>query len=137
MNIPDLFDKLAKLLVLQHGSQTYSNQLILSSGGQILAVRAEADASDVEITSMVDVLILKDTNLLARINFVDLGRSIASSGNISAVGAEPHAANNTLVLQGMNKLHINHARHRAVEDDPPVVSDLLEILLNPLWVKVA
>jgi hypothetical protein len=52
----------------------------------------------------------------------DLGRAVATSGNITAVKTEAHAADNTLVGQVMNQIDVEDAPCPWVEDGVPVVA---------------
>ncbi len=51
--------------------------------------------------------------------------------------AEPHAADNALVLEGVNQVHIQNSWHGLVEDGPPVVPDLLDVARQALRVEIA
>lgn len=52
---------------------TYANDLVLSTGGQVPAVRTEADASDVKVTILVGSVVGQMADLLTRDNVEDLG----------------------------------------------------------------
>ncbi len=106
---------------------TYANELVLRSGSQILAVRAKAHASNVEIAIEINIFVLKNADLLARLDIVDLSRSIASSRHVLAIGAKSHAANNTLMLQRVNQVDIEKTRNVLVENRPPVILHLLDM----------
>ena len=116
---------------------TYSDKLILGSSGKILAIRAEADASDVKVSGKVDVLILQDAELLASLHIVDLSRTVAAGGNVLAIHAEPHAANNALMLESMDQLNIQYPGNSCVEDDPPIILHLLDMIWEAVRIKFA
>lgn len=119
------------------GNVPDTDQLVFGSGSQILAVGAEADASDIEITVQINVLVLQNANLLSRSDIVDLSRSVAPGRNILAVGAEPNTADDAFVLQGVDKVDVEDARDSLIEDDPPIILHLLNMVREALWVQVA
>lgn len=85
---------------------TYPDELVLSSSGQVLSIGAEADASDVKISSKIDVLVLQNAELLASLHIINLSGTVAAGGNVLAIHAEPHAANNTFMLESMDQLDV-------------------------------
>ena len=119
------------------GDIPYSDQLVLGTGGQVLAIGAEAHAADIQIAVQINAIILEDAELLAGLDVVNLGRPIATSCDILAVGAEANAADHTLVLKRVNKFHIQHLGNILVEDDPPIILDLLGVVWKTLGVQVA
>lgn len=100
---------------------TYPNQLIISSSGEILAIRAEADGSNVNIASDTRRLILQSTNLVTSVDVIDLSRMVAPGGDVLAVVAEANAADNAVVLQRVRKVDIKQGLNVLVEGDGPVV----------------
>ena len=79
------------------GTETYSDLLIFGTCGQVLAIRAEADAADIQIAVLVDVLILKCRHILASSDVENLSRTVATSGQVLAVTTETNAANHAIV----------------------------------------
>ena len=51
-------------------------------------------------------------------------RSVAAGRDIFPVMAEPDAANDALVLKGVDEIHVQNPGHGLVEDGPPVVPRL-------------
>lgn len=58
--------------------------------------------------------------MFAGLNVEDLGGSIASGRDIPPVLAEPNAANDTLVLKIVNKIHIKDTRNPRIENREPI-----------------
>jgi hypothetical protein len=114
-----------------------SDELVLGTSGQVLAVGAEAHAANVEVTADVHVLILQHADLVAGLDVVDLGRSVAARGHVFAVVAEADAADDALVNQRVDELNIQHARNVLVEDGEPVVARLLGVGRKAVRVQVA
>lgn len=94
--------------------------LIFGAGREVLAVRAEADAANVEIAILIDVLILQRRHLLARLHVVDLRRAVAARGQVLAIAAEANAADHAVMSQVMHQVHIQHALHFGVEHCEPI-----------------
>lgn len=114
----------------------YSNQLVFSASGQILAIGAKADTPDIQVATGVCAVVLQDTDLFSSDNIIDLGGLVASRRDILAIHTEANAAHYTLVGQGVNKVHVKHARNNGVEDDEPIVPSLLVLSRQSLDVKV-
>jgi hypothetical protein len=104
---------------------TYSDQFIFCASCKVSSIRAEADASDVQITDGVDRLILEDADFLSSHDIKNLCRSVAAGGYIFSVVAEADAAHNTLVLKSVDKINIKYAGYLRVEDSKPVRLDFL------------
>lgn len=101
------------------------DQLVLGAGGEVLAVGTEADASDVQVAASVGIIVLQHTDLVSRDDVVDLGRLVAPSRDVLAIHAEANAADDALVRQGVDQVHIEHAWNSRVEDDEPIIPCLL------------
>lgn len=122
---------------LWQGYETYSNHLVLSSSGKILAIRTEANASDVQVTASVGVIVLQYADLLSSDNVVYLSRLVTSCCNIFPIHAESHAADNALMRQSVNKVYIEETRDGRVEHDEPIVPSFLVLSRKPLDIEVA
>lgn len=62
------------LILIYIGRVTYSDQLVFGTSSQVAAVRAEADASNVEIRSHVgSAVVFQDAHLLASLDIENLG----------------------------------------------------------------
>jgi hypothetical protein len=124
-DIPNL-TKLA-LAFLKSNTKTYSDQVVLCTCSQVSAVWAEAHAPDIEISGLVDCVVLEDADLLSSSDVEDLGWAVAASSNILAVSAESHTAHDALVLKGVDEIHVQSARNGWVENGKPVRLDLLAV----------
>ena len=51
--------------------------------------------------------------------------------------AEPHAADNALVLEGVHQVHVQNSWDSLVKNGPPVVPDLLNVARQALRVEIA
>lgn len=116
---------------------TYSDQLVLRSRSEVLAIRAEANAPDIQVAARVGTVVLQDTDLLSRDDVVDLSRLVATGRHVLAVHAESDAADNAFVGQSMDQVHVQNARYRRVEDHKPIVSSLLVLRRKTLDIKVS
>ena len=115
----------------------YPNQLVLGTSSEVLAIRTEAHAPDVEVAADVDRVVLKNAISLAAVDVEDLGRPVAARRHVLAVVAEAHTAHNTLVREGVNQVHIQHPRDLLVEDAEPVVARLLRVGWEAVRVEIA
>ena len=80
---------------------------------------------------------MEDAKFLSRADFVDLGGPVAAGSDVFSVGTEANAADDTLVLQGVDQVHIQAAGYGLVEDDPPVVLHFPGVGGHALGIKVA
>jgi hypothetical protein len=110
----------------QKTSHPYANHLVLGTSRQVLPVRAEADAADVEIAADISRVVLQDAELLARVYVVNLGRAVATSSHKFAVCTESHTANHAFVLECMCQIDVQYARDVLIEDGKPILTRLLE-----------
>lgn len=113
-----------------------TNEFVFGTGGEVLAVGAEADTPDIQIAGNVGVLVLQHAHLLAGVDIVDLRRSVTSSCHVFAVMAETDAAHDALVFESVHKVHIQHARDLLVEDDKPVVACLLDMRRQTVRIEI-
>jgi hypothetical protein len=113
-----------------------ADQLVLSTSGKVLAIWAEADTSDVQVSSSVCGIVLKDADLLSSDNIEDLSGSIATSGNILAIVAEANAADDTLVLQSVVQIDVKDSWNLRVEDGEPIRLNLLLVVWKALEVQL-
>lgn len=112
---------------------TYSNHLILSTSSEIAAIRTEANAANVQIGTTHWVhgsVVLQNANLFTTRNIVNLSRPVATSGNIFAVMAESHTANNAIVCERVDQIDIENSRDLWVKNSVPVGSVLLIVRGN-------
>lgn len=116
------------------GDVPHSDQFILCTGGKVLPIRAEADATDVQVTHGFDGVILEHADFLSSVDVEDLSGSVATGGDILSVVAEADTADYALVLQGVEEVHVENAWHAGVEDGEPVVGDLLLVRWQALKV---
>lgn len=113
-----------------------TNDLVLGTGGQVPAIRAEAYAPDVEIAVFRKAAILEMRNRVSRLNIEDLGRTIATGCNITTVKTEAHAADDTLVRQVVDEVDVEDAPCPRIEDGVPVVAFPLVLSRQLLDVQV-
>ena len=106
---------------------TNANNLVFSTSGQVLAIRAEADASDVEVTILRQAGVLQMLDLLATLDIEDLSRTVATSGNKSSITAETNTADYTLMGQVVDELDVQSATNAWVENSIPVFTLALEV----------
>lgn len=117
---------------------TYSDELVLGTGGQVAAVGAEADAADVEIgRHVLSGVVLEDADLFASLDIKDLSRAVAAGGDVLAVVAEADAADDALVGEGVDEVDIEDALDLGVEDGVPVIAGLLVVGGDSVNLEVA
>ena len=141
--IPREIERVYILLVAREGVPDCSllnipdtNELVFGTGGEVLAVRAEANTPYIQISRNIGVLILQHAHLFASVDIVDLRRSVAPSCHVFAVMAETNAAHDALVVKGVHEVDIQHARDLLVEDDKPVVACLLHMRRQTVRIEV-
>lgn len=115
---------------------TYPNDLVFSTGGEISAIRAEANATNIQIAILAGVTILQVADLLSGINVKDLSTTIATRGNIAAIMAEADAAHDTLMSKIVHKVYIKPTSFAGIENGVPVFSLTLEMRWKLLWIEV-
>lgn len=115
---------------------TYSNQLVLGSSSKVPPVRTEAHAADVQVAHRIDRLVLENGNLESGLDIENLGRTVASGRDKFSVVTEPDTADDTLVLQGVEKVDIEHARDLGVEDGEPISFDLFLMCWETLQIQL-
>ena len=121
---------------LARGNVPNADQLVLSACRKILAVRAEADTSDVQVSSSVGGVVLKNADLLSSVDIENLSGSVAASGDILAIVAEANAADYTLVLQSVEEINVKNPWNLRVEDGEPIRLDLLLVIREALEVQL-
>lgn len=99
---------------------TYPNLFILGTSGKVLAIRAEADAANVQIAILIDSVILESGHVLTSGHVEDLSRAVATSRQILAVATETNATDNAIVVQVVNQLNIQYTLYLRVEDCIPI-----------------
>lgn len=113
-----------------------TDQFVFGTSGKVLAIGAEADASDVQVAASVGVIVLQHADLVSRDDVIDLSRLIAPSRDVLAIHAEANTADNALVGQGVDQVHIEHAWNSRVEDDEPIIPCLLVLRGEALDIEV-
>jgi hypothetical protein len=106
---------------------TNANNLVFSTGGQVLTIRAEADTSDVKVAILRQAGILQMLDLLTTLDIEDLSRTVATSGNESSITAETNTADYTLVGQVVDELNIQSATNTGVKNSVPIFTLALEV----------
>lgn len=100
--------------------KTYSNLLIFCTSCKIPTVRAEADATNIQVPFLVNRFVLESGNQLTTRHVENLCGVVATSGNIIAIRAESHATNNTVVVEMVNQVDIEDTRNIGVEHGEPI-----------------
>jgi hypothetical protein len=93
---------------------------ILGTSGEVFPVRTEANATDVEITILINRLILKSSYVLTSGHVEDLSRSVTSCSNVFAIPTESHAADNTVVQQVVDELNVQDPLDFGIKDCVPI-----------------
>jgi hypothetical protein len=94
--------------------------LVLCTGGEVFAVRTEADTPDIQVSVFVDGFILKGRDVQASGHIKDLGGSIATGSHVFSVPAKSHAADNTVMHQMVDELYVQDSLDFRIEDGVPV-----------------
>lgn len=121
---------------LARGNVPDADQLVLGTCREVLAVGAEADTADVQVASSVGGIVLENADLLSSVDIEDLGRSVAASGDVLAIVAEAHAADDALVLQSVEQINVKNPWNLRVEDGEPIRLDLLLVVWEALEVQL-
>ena len=100
--------------------ETYSDQFVFRSCGEVPSIGAEADTANVEIAVLVNALVLEEGHLLAGLHVKDLGRAVASCSHIFSVSAEPHTAHDTIMHQVVDKVNVKASFNGRIEDREPI-----------------
>jgi hypothetical protein len=105
---------------------TYANDLIFGAGSQEFAVRAEADASDVQVSVLVGGGVGQVADLLTSLDVENLCRPVAASGDIVTIRTEADTAHHTLVHEVVDQLNVQPAHDARVEYRVPVLAGTLQ-----------
>ncbi|KAI6767872.1 hypothetical protein HG530_005881 [Fusarium avenaceum] len=117
---------------------TYSNQLVFGTRGEVAAIRTETNAANVEIGAHIrGVVIFKHANLFTGLNIENLSGSVAASCNVFAVMTESNTANDTFVVERVDKVDIKDSLHLRIEDGVPILASLLVVGSHSINLKVA
>lgn len=81
-------------------------------------------------------MILQGEDLLTRLDVKDLRRAVAAGGNVLAVMAESHAADDTLVGERVDQVDVKNALNLGVEDGVPVIASLLVVRSNRINLEI-
>jgi hypothetical protein len=107
---------------------TYPDDLVLSTGCEVLPVRTEANTPDVQITILGKASVLKMRDRVTSLDIENLGRAVATSRNPPTIQTEAYTANHALMWQVMDQVDIKHAPGARVEDSKPIAALLLQVL---------
>lgn len=105
----------------------HANDLVLGTGRKEAAIRTEAHTSYVKVALGAGAVILQMAHLLAGVDIEDLSGAVAASRDKATVLAEANAADDALMGQVMNQIHIESAADVGVEDGMPVIALALEV----------
>lgn len=125
------------VLDLAGGDIPDTDDLVLGTSGQVLAVGAETHAPDVEITILRKAAVLEMCDWVSGIDIEDLGRAIATSCNIATVKTEAHTAHDALMGQVVDEVDVEHTPSSGVEDSVPVVTLPLVLCRQLLDVQIS
>lgn len=73
---------------------------------------------------------------LTTLNIEDLSGAVATSGNVTTIGAEANAAHNALVGQSVDQVDIQYTADTGIEDGEPILTLPLEPLVNVLRIEL-
>lgn len=102
------------------GNAAYPNLAILGTGGEVLAVGAEADAANVEVPCAGSRLVKQDAGLGASLGVVDLGCAVTASSEPLSVVRELDAANDSVMDEGVDERHVEDLFGSLRPDGEPV-----------------
>jgi len=114
----------------------YSNELVFSSGGEVLAVRAKADTPNIQVTRLVHAFVLQAHDLSTSGHIKDLRRMVATCSNVAAVLTESHATYNTIVLQIVDEFDVQRSWYTRVKNGEPLICFPLLAWRKLVWVQV-
>lgn len=114
-----------------------ANDLILGASREILTVGTEADTANVQVAVFRETSVLEKGNGRSGFDIENLSRTVAASGHIATVSAEPHAADYALVRQVVDQLNVQHAPGAGVEDGEPIRLLLLEVRWQRLQIEIS
>jgi hypothetical protein len=113
-----------------------SDDIVLGTGGQIFSIRAETNASNVQIAVFALAVVLKSCGTLSSVDIEDLRDLIAAGCNKSTIMTEPDRAYDVTVLNSLQQLDIEEPLDLRIEDGIPVVSLFLEMGRKYLVFKI-
>src|ERR1700760_967048 len=114
-----------------------SDDLVFSTSGQVFAIRAKADATNVKITVILAGSVLKSYNSLTSYNIVNLCKTIATCCDITTIKTEADATDYTAMGKGVYKLNLEIATNLRIVNDEPVISFLLVLWWKSLHIQIA
>jgi hypothetical protein len=115
---------------------TYSDDLVLCTGGEEQAVGAEAHTPDVQVTVFGQTAILEMRNRVASVDIENLRGAVAACCHIPAVHAEAYTADDTLMRKVVDKVDVQDTPGARVEDGEPIAALLLQVLWQLLNVEI-
>ena len=124
------------VLDLAGGNVPDTDDLVLGTSGEVLAVGTEAHASDVEIAVLGKTAILQVGDRVSVLHVEDLRGAVAARRNVATVQTEAHTADDTLVGQVVDEVDVKHTPGAGVEDGIPVVALALVLRRQLLDVEV-
>lgn len=122
---------------LHLGNIPNTDKLILSTSSKILSIWGEADRSDIQIPTGIDRVILEHADLLSGDNVENLSTSVTSGSNVLAISREANAADDGLVLEGVEQVDIKELWHSRVENGEPISINLLLALRQALEIELS
>lgn len=100
--------------------KTHPNLFILSASRKILSVRTKTDTANIEIPILANGFILKSGDILTGGHIENLGRTITAGREVFAVTTKPNTANDTVVVQVVNQVYVEHTLDLGVKNRIPV-----------------
>jgi CRISPR/Cas system endoribonuclease Cas6 (RAMP superfamily) len=94
--------------------------LILSSSGKALTIWTEADAVDIEIAILVNILVLENGHVLTSDHVKNMSRVVAACGKIFAITAETDTTDNAVMDEVMNRLNVKNPLRLGVKHGIPI-----------------
>ena len=122
---------------LHLGDIPNTDKLILSTSSKILSIWREADGSDIQISTGIDRVILEHADLLSGDNVENLSTFVTSGSNVLAISREANAADDGLVLEGVEQVDIKELWHSWVENGEPISINLLLALRQALEIELS
>lgn len=114
----------------------HADNLVFGTSGEILAVRAEAYAPDVQVTILWQASVLEVSDGVAGLDVEDLGRAVAACRNIATIKTEAYTADDALMRQVVDQVDVEHTPGARVEDGEPIAALLLQVLRKLLDVEI-
>ena len=101
---------------------THPNLFVLCACREVLSIGTKANTPDVQISILVNGLILQFRDLVAGGDFEYLSGSVAACCDISSVVAKSDTANNTFMSQVVDEVDIEDTARTGIKDRKPIKS---------------